>query len=369
MPESASFVPPTAEGTLPAPGDERDDTGTALCPPLPSDLHYVDDTQPGLRRKKLRGKFIYLDAQGERIRDQAEIDRINKLAIPPAYTDVWICADPCGHLQATGRDARGRKQYRYHPRWREIRDTDKYERMLEFGNALPKLRKRIEEHLAQRKLNREKVMATVISLLDATLIRVGNQQYAKSNKSYGLTTLRNRHADVTGNTIRFHFRGKSGVEHNIKLTDPRLARTVKRCLELPGQHLFQYLDEDGDRHTVTSSDVNAYLHELSGADFTAKDYRTWAGSALALSTLKSLRYETQTEAKKHLQEMVKQVSSTLGNTPAVCRKCYIHPGVMDAFMAGELGSLPKPRKRKGLREEEVTLLMFLERLVEKTQAA
>ncbi|GGM07724.1 DNA topoisomerase [Pseudomonas asuensis] len=369
MSESASFIPPTAEGTLPAPKNEHDDTGTVLCPPLPPDLHYVDDTQPGLRRKKLRGKFVYLDPQGERIRDQAEIDRINKLAIPPAYTDVWICADPCGHLQATGRDARGRKQYRYHPRWREIRDTDKYERMLEFGNALPKLRKRIEEHLAQRKLSREKVMATVISLLDATLIRVGNQQYAKSNKSYGLTTLRNRHADVTGNTIRFHFRGKSGVEHNIKLTDPKLARTVKRCLELPGQHLFQYLDDDGERHTVTSSDVNAYLHELSGADFTAKDYRTWAGSALALSTLKSLRYETQTEAKKHLQEMVKSVSSTLGNTPAVCRKCYIHPGVMDAFIAGELGSLPKPRKRKGLREEEVALLMFLERLVEKTQAA
>ncbi|TWI53107.1 DNA topoisomerase-1 [Pseudomonas duriflava] len=364
-----SLVHPLAEGTRPTPEDEAIDTGTPLCPSLPPDLHYVDDTQPGLCRKKQRGNFVYFDAQGERVRDPAEIERINKLAIPPAYTDVWICADPCGHLQATGRDARGRKQYRYHPRWREIRDTNKYERMLAFGHVLPELRKRLDEHLALRKLGREKVMATVISLLDATLIRVGNQQYARSNKSYGLTTLRNRHADVNGNTIRFHFRGKSGVKHNIKLTDPRLARTVKRCLELPGQHLFQYFDEEGERHTVTSSDVNAYLHELTGADFTAKDYRTWAGSALALSTLRELPCETQSEAKKHLQEMIKEVSRTLGNTPAVCRKCYIHPRVMEAYVAGELAALPKPRKRKGLREEEVALLMFLERLVEKTDAA
>ena len=361
-----------AQTDLPIPADERDDTGTALCTPLPPDLNYVDDSQPGLSRRKLRGKWAYFTPAGERIRDQAEVERINKLAIPPAYTDVWICPDANGHLQATGRDARGRKQYRYHPRWREIRDTDKYERMLAFGQALPKLRQRVEEDLARRGLCREKVMATVISLLDATLIRVGNAQYAKSNKSYGLTTLRNRHAEVHGNTIAFHFRGKSGVEHDIKVSDPRLARTVKKCLELPGQHLFQYVDGDGERHTVTSSDVNAYLHELTGADFTAKDYRTWAGSALALEALRELRCETQTDAKKELVDMVKAVSRTLGNTPAVCRTCYIHPGVLDAFLAGDLCTLPKPRKRKGLKEEEVLLLNFLQRLEERmaeTQAA
>ncbi|QAY93587.1 MULTISPECIES: DNA topoisomerase IB [unclassified Pseudomonas] len=332
----------------------------ALPDALPSDLHYVDDTQPGIARKKLRGKFCYYDLAGQLITDQDEIKRINALAVPPAYTDVWICADPRGHLQATGRDARGRKQYRYHPRWREVRDADKYSRLRDFGLALPKLRKQLEALLAAPGFSRDKVMATVITLLDATLIRVGNTQYARDNRSYGLTTLRNRHVEVNGNAILFQFRGKSGVEHQITVKDRRLARIIKRCLEIPGQNLFQYLDENGERHTVSSSDVNAYLQTLTGADFTAKDYRTWAGSALALAVLRELQWEPESDAKRHVVEMVKNVAKQLGNTPAVCRKCYIHPAVLDGFLLGALAELPRPRARKGLRAEEVGLAVFLE---------
>jgi DNA topoisomerase-1 len=330
---------------------------------LPSDLHYVDDTQPGIARKKLRGKFCYFDPTGQRITDPHEIQRINALAVPPAYTDVWICTDPRGHLQATGRDARGRKQYRYHPRWREVRDLDKYSRLRDFGLALPKLRKQLEALLAAPGFSREKVMATVITLLDATLIRVGNTQYARDNRSYGLTTLRNRHVEINGSAIVFQFRGKSGVEHQITVKDRRLARIIKRCQEIPGQNLFQYLDENGERHTITSSDVNAYLQTLTGADFTAKDYRTWAGSALALAVLRELQWQPESEAKRHVVEMVKNVARQLGNTPAVCRKCYIHPAVLEGFVLGALAELPKPRMRKGLRVEEVGLAMLLEKLV------
>lgn len=333
-------------------------------PPLPRDLHYVDDTQPGLSRKILRGKFAYFDTQGQRIRDQAQIDRINALVIPPAYTDVWICADPRGHLQATGRDARGRKQYRYHPRWREIRDENKYSRMIEFGLALPKVRKQLEAQLAAPGMGRDKVMATVVSLLDATLIRIGNSQYARDNRSYGLTTLRNKHVEVKGSAILFQFRGKSGVEHQVSIKDRRLARIVKRCMELPGQNLFQYLDDQGQRHTVSSSDINSYLQDLTGADFTAKDYRTWAGSALALATLRKLDWESEADAKKHIVDMVKAVARQLGNTPAVCRRCYIHPAVLEGFLLGQLAALPRTRQRKGLRTEEVALATFLQMLNE-----
>ncbi|WP_338473605.1 DNA topoisomerase IB [Pseudomonas sp. MS646] len=335
---------------------------------LPPDLHYVDDTAPGITRKMLRGKFCYFDPAGQRITDAAEIQRINALVVPPAYTDVWICTDPRGHLQATGLDARGRKQYRYHPRWREVRDADKYSRMLEFGRALPRLRKRLEEILAQPGFSRDKVLATVITLLDVTLIRVGNPQYARENRSYGLTTLRNKHVEVNGSAIAFQFRGKSGVEHQITVKDRRLARIIKRCQEIPGQNLFQYLDEDGERHTVSSSDINAYLKSLTGADFTAKDYRTWAGSAAALAGLRALHWETETEAKKHVAEMVKQVARQLGNTPSVCRKCYIHPAVLEGFLLGTLKELPKPRVRKGLSIEEAGLTMFLKRVAQATQA-
>lgn len=337
---------------------------TALSDGLPSDLHYVDDSQPGITRKKLRGAFGYFAPSGQRITDPDEIKRINALAVPPAYTDVWICPDPRGHLQATGRDARGRKQYRYHPRWREVRDADKYSRLRDFGLALPKLRKQLDALLATPGFSRDKVMATVITLLDATLIRVGNTQYARDNRSYGLTTLRNRHVEINGSAIMFQFRGKSGIEHQITVKDRRLARIIKRCLEIPGQDLFQYLDENGDRHTVSSSDVNAYLQMLTGADFTAKDYRTWAGSALALAVLRKLQWESPAEAKQHVVDMVKNVARQLGNTPAVCRKCYIHPAVVDGFMRGVLAELPRSRGRKRLRPEEVALAVLLEKLME-----
>ncbi|AWM92481.1 DNA topoisomerase [Pseudomonas sp. 31-12] len=341
---------------------------TALPDVLPPDLHYVDDTQPGITRKRLRGKFCYFDPAGQRITDPDEIKRINALAVPPAYTNVWICADPRGHLQATGRDARGRKQYRYHARWREVRDADKYSRLRDFGLALPKLRKQLEPLLDAPGFSRDKVMATVITLLDATLIRVGNTQYARENRSYGLTTLRSRHVEVNGSAILFQFRGKSGVEHQITVKDRRLARIIKRCLEIPGQDLFQYLDENGERHTVSSSDVNAYLQTLTGADFTAKDYRTWAGSALALSVLRELQWEPESDAKRHVVEMVKNVARQLGNTPAVCRKCYIHPAVVEGFMLGALAQLPRPRLRKGLRAEEVGLAMYLEKMIEAAES-
>ncbi|CAI8799473.1 DNA topoisomerase-1 [Pseudomonas sp. IT-P294] len=340
---------------------------TALPDVLPPDLHYVDDTQPGITRKLLRGKFCYFDPAGQRIKAPDEIKRINALAVPPAYTNVWICADPRGHLQATGRDARGRKQYRYHPRWREVRDADKYSRLRDFGQALPKLRKRLEALLDAPGFSRDKVMATVITLLDATLIRVGNTQYARENRSYGLTTLRSRHVEVNGSAILFQFRGKSGVEHQITVKDRRLARIIKRCLEIPGQDLFQYLDEQGERHTVSSSDVNAYLQILTGADFTAKDYRTWAGSALALSVLRELQWEPESDAKRHVVAMVKDVAKQLGNTPAVCRKCYIHPAVLEGFMLGALAELPRPRTRKGLRAEEVGLAKFLDKMIAATE--
>ncbi|MSU98273.1 DNA topoisomerase IB [Pseudomonas mandelii] len=341
---------------------------TALPDVLPPDLHYVDDTQPGITRKRLRGKFCYFDPAGQRITDPDEIKRLNALAVPPAYTNVWICADPRGHLQATGRDACGRKQYRYHARWREVRDADKYSRLRDFGLALPKLRKQLETLLDAPGFSRDKVMATVITLLDATLIRVGNTQYARENRSYGLTTLRSRHVEVNGSAILFQFRGKSGVEHQITVKDRRLARIIKRCLEIPGQDLFQYLDENGERHTVSSSDVNAYLQTLTGADFTAKDYRTWAGSVLALSVLRELQWEPESDAKRHVVEMVKNVARQLGNTPAVCRKCYIHPAVLEGFMLGALAQLPRPRLRKGLRAEEVGLAMYLEKMIAEAES-
>ncbi|CAJ0818469.1 hypothetical protein LMG19087_03443 [Ralstonia wenshanensis] len=327
---------------------------------LPERLRYVDDTRPGYTRRRLRGCFAYFDTRGERIRDPAVIARINKLAIPPAYTNVWICPHAGGHLQATGRDARGRKQYRYHADWRAFRDADKYGRLLAFGAALPRVREAITAHLAAPGLSREKMLATVVFLLDVTLVRVGNVAYARDNRSYGLTTLRNRHVEVHGNTVRFQFRGKSGVEHDVSVSDPRLARIIRRCVDLPGQELFQYIDEAGERRVVDSMDVNAYLQEITGADFTAKDYRTWAGSVLALDLLRGRTSANVTEARRQVVEAIAAVAKRLGNTPAVCRKCYVHPAVVDAFLAGELDALPPTRARKGLRREEAALLRFLE---------
>jgi DNA topoisomerase-1 len=330
--------------------------------PLPAALHYVDDSQPGLTRRRWRDRFQYFDAGNQRVRDADTLARIAALVIPAAYTDVWICADPQGHLQATGRDARGRKQYRYHAQWRELRDQHKYGRMLAFAEALPKLRRQLDAHLARPGLGREKVMALVISLLDSTLIRIGNRQYLRDNRSYGLTTLDTRHVQVKGSRIRFQFRGKRGVEHNVTLTDRRLAGLVKRCMELPGQALFQYLDEQGQRHGIGSTEVNQFLQQLTGADFTAKDYRTWAGSSLALSLLRPLAWEPDSEARRQVAETVRQVAARLGNTPAVCRRCYIHPAVLEHFHLGRLTALPRARARKGLEIEEVSLLRFLQAL-------
>ncbi|MFQ6572165.1 DNA topoisomerase IB [Pseudomonas sp. UM16] len=329
---------------------------------LPAGLHYVDDKQPGLRRKKSRGGFIYIDIDGQRISDPGTLERIKALTVPPAYSDVWICADPQGHLQATGRDARGRKQYRYHAQWRDFRDSHKYARMLAFAEVLPKLRKQLDSQLARPGLDREKVMALVVSLLDSTLIRVGNRQYARDNNSFGLTTLRNRHVKVQGSAIRFSFRGKSGIEHQVTLRNRRLANLIKRCMDLPGQDLFQYQDESGQRHCVGSADVNAFLQQLTGSDFTAKDYRTWAGSTLALSRLRKLQWQPEPEARRQIVDTVKHVASRLGNTPTVCRRCYIHPALFEGFARGELAKLPAARKRKGLEVEEVRLRLFLQRL-------
>ncbi|OWP50911.1 DNA topoisomerase IB [Pseudomonas nitroreducens] len=326
---------------------------------LPPDLHYVDDSLPGISRRLLRGRFAYFDPGGERIRVESEIERINRLAIPPAYADVWICLDPLGHLQATGRDVRGRKQYRYHPRWTEVRDSAKYERLLRFGAALPTLRAQIQQHLALPGLGAEKVMATVVELLDRTLIRIGNQRYRKQNRSFGLTTLDTRHVEVQGSHIRFAFRGKSGVKHSVDVEHPRLARILRRCLELPGQQLFQYLDEERQRRMIDSRDINTYLREHAGEGFTAKDYRTWAGSTLALEYCRKAPWQDEKSASRQLKEIIGQVASELGNTPAICRKCYVHPRVIEAFLAGELVNLRKARKRKHLSAEEATLLAFL----------
>lgn len=336
-------------------------TGPGACPEgLPAGLRYVDDSRRGYTRERRDGAFVYFDTRGKRIDDEAEIARINALAIPPAYTDVWICPDPRGHLQATGRDARGRKQYRYHPRWRETRDANKYERLPAFGATLPKLRARVARDLALAGMPRNRVLATVVCLLDKTLIRVGSEAYARENRSYGLTTLRKQHLKISSGTLRFKFRGKSGIEHDVALSDARLARIVMRCMDLPGQELFQYLDDEGARHPVNSSDINDYLREITGADFTAKDYRTWAGSVFALAALRKLEWETVTEARKHVVGTIKAVSQLLRNTPAVCRKCYVHPALIEAFEAGELCAPITAPRRRGLRADEAALVIFLE---------
>ena len=302
-------------------------------------LRWVSDDMPGIRRRK-RGKgFGYLLPNGGRLDDPRDLERIRKLAIPPAWTDVWICPHRNGHLQATGRDARGRKQYRYHPEWRNVRDETKFGRMILFGEALPRMRRRIEDDLAQRGLPRTKVLAAVVRLLETTLIRVGNREYMRQNNSFGLTTLRDGHVDIAGSKIRFEFRGKSGKDHAVEIQDRRLARVVRQCRDLPGQTLFQYLDENGERQKVRSEDVNAYLREISGEDFTAKDFRTWGGSVLMLSALLSMgapESESERDANKAVVQAVKQVAENLGNRPAICRKYYIHPVVIETFVQGEL---------------------------------
>lgn len=335
-------------------------------------LRYVSDAERGLRRRRKGKAFTYLRPGGEPLRDRATLARINSLAIPPAWQDVWICGSPNGHLQATGRDARGRKQYRYHPRWREAQDQNKYERIIAFAKALPKIRRAVARHLRKRGLPREKVLAAAVKLLETTLIRVGNDEYARDNHSFGLTTMHDAHVKLRGAAIRFDFRGKHGIEHEIDLKDRRLASIVHACRELPGQELFQYLDEAGEVRDVGSTDVNDYLREISGADFTAKDFRTWAGTALAAQALKEFQdFDSKAAAKRNVTKAIERVAERLGNTQAICRKCYVHPAIIDAYMDRSLLETLKRRTEKELRgtlhrlsSEEAAVLALLQQRME-----
>jgi len=344
-------------------------------------LRYVSDRRPGIRRQMARLGFRYIASTGRVIRNKSEVARINKLAIPPAWTDVWICPDPRGHIQATGRDAKGRKQYRYHAEWRACRDETKYDRMLAFADALPAIRRRTNVDVARVGLSRGKVLATVVQLLEKSLIRVGNDEYARANRSYGLTTMRNKHVRVRGSRVQFEFKGKSGKRHSIDVDDRRLARIVKACQDLPGQELFEYIDDEGTRHDVGSTDVNAYLKEITGRDFTAKDFRTWAGTVLACTALREFDgVDSPRRAKKNLLHAVEAVAGILGNTTAVCRKSYIHPAVIDCYMDGSMLAALSRRVRNagrkragGLGPEEAAVLALLQqrlaRDVKKRKAA
>ena len=329
-------------------------------------LRHVSDDGPGITRHKARHGFDYRDLDGALIADMETLGRIKSLAIPPAWTDVWICPAPNGHIQATGRDARGRKQYRYHPHWRETRDETKYERMLVFGRALPRIRARVERDLRRHGLPREKVLAAIVRLMELTLFRVGNIEYSKTNNSFGLTTLRDRHAVIDGSHIRFSFRGKSGVRHEGRIADRRLARIVKNCRDLPGYELFQYLDGDGNRHAIDSADVNDYLREISGEDITAKDFRTWAGTQLAAMALQEFAGFNGAATKSAIVRAVEEVAKQLGNTAAVCRKCYIHPAIFEGYLDGSLLTVLAERTRaylarnlKGMSAEEAAVTAFL----------
>jgi DNA topoisomerase-1 len=360
---------------MPAPQAElsdQDTAGTIVDPKEAAEsagLRYVNDEAPGIRRKTHGKSFRYVLPDGKPVKDAATIERIRKLAIPPAYVDVWICARKDGHLQATGRDAKGRKQYRYHPQFRELRDSTKYDHMLEFAAALPKVRARIDEHMAMRGLPREKVLATVVRLLETTMIRVGNADYAKQNKSYGLTTLRDRHVTIEGAELKFQFKGKSGKTWRLKIKDRRIAKVVKASQDLPGQHLFQYINDAGEQREVTSGDINAYLKEISGADITAKDFRTWNGTVLAAVALTEYeKVDSQAAAKRNVRAAIEAVSARLGNTPTICRKCYVHPEIVESYLTDELSrevleSVEKELRGNlsDLRPEEAVVRAFLQR--------
>lgn len=330
-------------------------------------LIYVNDDMPGITRQRSGKGFSYRGPDGKTITDKAERARLASLAIPPAYTEVWICPDPRGHVQATGRDAKGRKQYRYHPDFRAIRDGAKYDHMLDFAHVLPQIRDRVDQDMARRGLPAEKVVATVVHLLENTMIRVGNADYARQNKSHGLTTLRDRHVKIEGSQIRFRFKGKSGKEWNLGLRDRRVARIVRAAQEIPGQHLFQYLDEDGQRQKITSTEVNAYLRDISGRNVTAKDFRTWTGTVLAALALAEYEaVDSQAAANRNIREAIEQVAARLGNTPTICRKCYVHPQVIDSYLADELklelqDEIAEDLQKTGLRPEERQVLEFLKK--------
>jgi DNA topoisomerase-1 len=334
-------------------------------------LRYALDEGAGITRARAGKGFTYRDAHGRTIRDRSQLERIRSLAIPPAWTDVWISPAATGHIQATGRDAKGRKQYRYHPRWRAARDETKYQRLMAFARLLPRIRARVDRDLSRDGLTREKVIAAVVRLLETTLIRVGNEEYARQNRSYGLTTMRDGHASVSGERVRFRFRGKSGRDHVIDLRDRRLSRIVKRCQDLPGQQLFQYVDERGHRRSVESADVNAYLRDVTGGEFTAKDFRTWSGTVLAAWALKELApAPPKAPVKRNVVRAIESVSARLGNTVAVCRKCYVHPAVVEAYLDGSLVATLQARlsaesKRTGLPAEEAHVLQLLARRLER----
>jgi DNA topoisomerase-1 len=333
-------------------------------------LRYVNDTKPGIRRD---GKQFF-DAAGAAVTDDATLARIKSLVIPPAWTDVWICPQANGHLQATGRDARGRKQYRYHARWRTVRDEVKYERMLNFGRALPAIRKEVDRALKLPGLPREKVLATIVYLLEATMMRIGNEEYARTNKSFGLTTLHNRHVKVDGSAIAFRFRGKSGVFHDIQLHDRRLAKIIARTRELPGQELFQYIDKEGERHSIDSSDVNDYLRSITDEEYTAKDFRTWSGTVLAALALQEFeKFDSETQAKKNIVRAIEAVAAKLGNTPSICRKCYVHPAVLEAYLEGNVLDALRASSEQAMVEdlhaltpEEAAVLAMLQQRLRNT---
>ncbi len=331
-------------------------------------LRYVSDTMPGIRRKRRGRGFVYLDVNGQVVTDPEELKRFKTLVIPPRWTDVWICPVLTGHIQVTARDGRGRKQYRYHPRYREVRDETKFERMLDFSEILPAIRERVERDIALPGLSREKVLATVVRLLEKTLIRVGSDEYARANNSFGLTTLRRRHVAVSGHKLRFEFRGKSGVLHSVAITDRRIARIVQHCQTLPGQELFQYLDDEGRRQTVDAGDINEYLRQITGREATAKDFRTWAGTMLAAAALRDIGPATsEKETKANVVRAIDQVAKRLGNTRAVCRKYYVHPTIIEAYFEGSV--LPvspqqpdqkRARASGAIRREEAAVLEFLQ---------
>ena len=353
-----------------ASGPDDDETSLAIAEAVDAarsaGLHYVTDRSPGFRRQKCGKGFRYITAEGQTLRDKDDLIRIKALAIPPAWTEVWISTSARGHIQAFGRDARMRKQYRYHARWREVRDETKFGQLVAFGEALADIRKRVDRDMARPGLPREKVLATVVRLLEMTMARIGNPEYARANRSFGLTTLRDRHVTITGHQLRFRFTGKSGKAHDLKVTDRRVAKIVRACQDIPGYEVFKYLDEQEQAQNIDSSDVNAYLREISGADFTAKVFRTWAGSVEALEDLRDIGpAETQTAAKQNVVQVVKEVARALGNTPAVCRKSYIHPALIDGYMKGTfhetLKELPRRRSTARMTSNERLLLDFLKK--------
>lgn len=340
-------------------------------------LRYVTDSAPGIAREAAGKTFRYLDPDQQPVTDAPTLARIRALAIPPAWTEVWICRLENGHLQATGRDARHRKQYRYHPRWRSVRDEFKYERMIHFGQALPAIRRQVDADLKRPGLPRDKVLATVVHLLQATMMRVGNEEYARANRSFGLTTLLARHVQIEGKQVQFRFRGKSGVLHDIKVEDRRMARIIASIRALPGQELFQYQDDDGEAHAIGSADVNDYLRAITGEDYTAKDFRTWSGTVLAALALSEFeKFDSDAQARKNIVRAIETVAARLGNTPAICRKCYVHPAIIDAYLDGAtLAALLASTERQltdalhALEPEEAAVVALLQARLQQTAPA